>query len=293
MTDEFDPRPITLRGNFVRLEPLHETHLDDLSDAATDPSIFRYLPIRPIQSRADLVTWFQQAAERFRAGFEIPFAIIHVESDRAIGATRYLDIQRPHRGLEIGWTWIATAHQRTPVNTECKFLLLTHAFDTLGAIRVCLKTDRRNEKSQRAIERIGAVREGIFRNHYIMPDGYHRDSVYYSVRRKGVGGFVGELVFHPLPKVFAPFNLFLEGVTLLAKPLSLGLRLFGNMYAGEMIFILIALLFGVGLGWALLGGVLQWAWAVFHVLIITLQAFIFSVLTVVYMAQAHDVQEDH
>jgi F-type H+-transporting ATPase subunit a len=117
--------------------------------------------------------------------------------------------------------------------------------------------------------------------------------LYYSVRRKGVGGFVGELVFHPLPKLFAPFNLFLEGVTLLAKPLSLGLRLFGNMYAGEMIFILIALLFGAGLGWAVLGGVLQWAWAWFHVLIITLQAFIFSVLTVVYMAQAHDVQEDH
>jgi F-type H+-transporting ATPase subunit a len=117
--------------------------------------------------------------------------------------------------------------------------------------------------------------------------------LYYSVRRKGVGGFVGELVFHPLPKVFAPFNLFLEGVTLLAKPLSLGLRLFGNMYAGEMIFILIALLFGAGLGWAVFGGVLQWAWAWFHVLIITLQAFIFSVLTVVYMAQAHDVEEDH
>jgi F-type H+-transporting ATPase subunit a len=117
--------------------------------------------------------------------------------------------------------------------------------------------------------------------------------LYYSVRRKGLGGFVGELVFHPLPKIFAPFNLFLEGVTLLAKPLSLGLRLFGNMYAGEMIFILIALLFGAGLGWAAVGGVLQWAWAWFHVLIITLQAFIFSVLTVVYMAQAHDVQEDH
>jgi F-type H+-transporting ATPase subunit a len=116
--------------------------------------------------------------------------------------------------------------------------------------------------------------------------------LYYSVRRKGVGGFVGELVFHPLPKIFAPFNLFLEGVTLLAKPLSLGLRLFGNMYAGEMIFILIVLLYG-SLGWGLLGGVLQWAWAMFHVLIITLQAFIFAVLTVVYLAQAHDVPEDH
>jgi F-type H+-transporting ATPase subunit a len=117
--------------------------------------------------------------------------------------------------------------------------------------------------------------------------------LYYSVRRKGVGGFLGELAFHPLPKVAAPFNLFLEGITLLAKPLSLGLRLFGNMYAGEMIFILIVLLFNASLGWGLLGGVLQWAWAMFHILIITLQAFIFSVLTVVYLAQAHDIAEEH
>jgi F-type H+-transporting ATPase subunit a len=117
--------------------------------------------------------------------------------------------------------------------------------------------------------------------------------LYYSVRRKGVGGFLGELAFHPLPKIAAPFNLFLEGVTLLAKPLSLGLRLFGNMYAGEMIFILIVLLFNAGIVWGLTGGVLQWAWAFFHVLVITLQAFIFAVLTVVYLAQAHDVMDEH
>jgi len=116
--------------------------------------------------------------------------------------------------------------------------------------------------------------------------------LYYSIKNKGVGGFLGELAFHPFPKILAPFNFFLEGVTLLAKPLSLGLRLFGNMYAGEMIFILIALLYS-SIAWGLVGGVLQFAWAVFHVLIITLQAFIFSVLTVVYLAQAHDVQEDH
>jgi len=116
--------------------------------------------------------------------------------------------------------------------------------------------------------------------------------LYYSVKNKGVGGFLEELAFHPFPKFLAPFNLFLEGVTLLAKPLSLGLRLFGNMYAGEMIFILIVLLYA-SLGWGLVGGVLQWAWALFHVLIITLQAFVFSVLTVVYLAQAHDVEEDH
>ena len=117
--------------------------------------------------------------------------------------------------------------------------------------------------------------------------------IYYSIRHKGVGGFFAELAFHPFPKFLAPLNLFLEGVTLIAKPISLGLRLFGNMYAGEMIFILIAILFGAGLGWALLASGLQLVWALFHVLIIALQAFIFAVLTVVYMTQAHDVEEDH
>ena len=112
--------------------------------------------------------------------------------------------------------------------------------------------------------------------------------VYYSVKNKGLGGFFAELAFHPFPKFLAPLNLFLEGVTLIAKPISLGLRLFGNLYAGEMIFILIAILFGGGLVWAGVAGLLQLLWALFHVLIIFLQAFIFAVLTVVYMTQAHD-----
>jgi F-type H+-transporting ATPase subunit a len=117
--------------------------------------------------------------------------------------------------------------------------------------------------------------------------------LYFSIKEKGLGGFLGELAFHPFPKWLAPINFVLETVTLLAKPLSLGLRLFGNMYAGEMIFVLIALLFTGGVAWGLVGGVLQWGWAMFHVLIITLQAFIFAVLTVVYMAQAHEVDEEH
>jgi F-type H+-transporting ATPase subunit a len=117
--------------------------------------------------------------------------------------------------------------------------------------------------------------------------------LYYSVKNKGVGGFLGELLFHPFPKFAAPINLVLEGVTLIAKPISLGLRLFGNLYAGEMIFILIALMFAGGYFLTLGAGVLQFAWAVFHVLVITLQAFVFAVLTVVYMAQAHDVESEH
>ena len=116
--------------------------------------------------------------------------------------------------------------------------------------------------------------------------------IFFSIKQKGVGGFLGELLFHPFPWFLAPVNLVLETVTLIAKPVSLGLRLFGNLYAGEMIFILIALMYG-GLALGLTAGVLQWAWAVFHVLVITLQAFIFAVLTVVYLAQAHDVPEDH
>ncbi len=116
--------------------------------------------------------------------------------------------------------------------------------------------------------------------------------LYYSVKQKGLGGFIKELTSHPLPSKWAiPVNLLLELVNLIAKPISLGLRLFGNMYAGEMIFILIALMFSASFGIALFGGVLHWVWAVFHILIITLQAFIFSVLTIVYLAQAYEVDE--
>ena len=116
--------------------------------------------------------------------------------------------------------------------------------------------------------------------------------LYYSIKCKGAIGFLKELTLHPFPSLLAiPVNFVLEFVSLVAKPLSLGLRLFGNMYAGEMIFILIALMFGGGIGFFLFGGVLQWVWAVFHVLVITLQAFIFAVLTIVYLAQAHDSEE--
>ncbi len=121
--------------------------------------------------------------------------------------------------------------------------------------------------------------------------------IFYSIKVKGIGGFVGELTLHPfnaknpvVQALFIPVNFFLESIALIAKPISLALRLFGNMYAGEMIFILIALMFSAGAFLGLLGGVLQWAWAVFHILVITLQAFIFMMLTIVYLSMA---QEDH
>jgi F-type H+-transporting ATPase subunit a len=115
--------------------------------------------------------------------------------------------------------------------------------------------------------------------------------IFYSIKNKGLGGFFAELAFQPFGKWGMPANLLLEGVNLIAKPISLSLRLFGNMYAGEMIFILIAIMFGAGIGFGVLAGALQWAWAVFHILIITLQAFIFMTLTIVYMDMAH--QEHH
>lgn len=117
--------------------------------------------------------------------------------------------------------------------------------------------------------------------------------LFFSFWKKGVGGFLAELSFHPFPKFMAPLNFVLEGITLLTKPLSLGLRLFGNMYAGELIFVLICLLYSGGIVVGVVGVFLQWAWAAFHVLIITLQAFIFAILTVVYMSQAYDTGEEH
>ena len=116
-------------------------------------------------------------------------------------------------------------------------------------------------------------------------------TLYYRIKIKGIGGFFGELAFQPFPKWMFPINLLLEGVTLIAKPISLALRLFGNMYAGEMIFILIALMYGGGYVLGAFGGVLQLGWAIFHILIITLQAFIFMTLTIVYLDMAH--QEHH
>jgi RimJ/RimL family protein N-acetyltransferase len=111
----------------------------------------------------------------------IPFVIIDKESQKIVGSTRFYDISVPNKGLEIGSTWLTPAMWRTSVNTECKYLLLKHCFETIGTIRVQFKTDSRNIRSQRAIERLGAVKEGVLRNHMILPDDYVRDSVYYSI----------------------------------------------------------------------------------------------------------------
>jgi RimJ/RimL family protein N-acetyltransferase len=173
--------PITLTGRVVRLEPLSEAHVPDLTLAGQAEEIWRYMVYGAMGGEEQMRAWVREILDRQAQGTDLPFAVIHLDSERAIGSTRYMDIQRSSRGLEIGGTWYATAHQRTAVNTECKYLLLQYAFETLGCIRVQLKTDSRNERSQRAIERIGAVKEGVLRNHMILPDGYIRHSVYYSI----------------------------------------------------------------------------------------------------------------
>ncbi len=174
-------RPVILIGNVVRLEPLSESHIPDLTISGQDESIWRFMRYGNILMEQQMRSWVRDLLARQADGTDLPFAVIHLESRRAIGATRYLDIHPQDRGLEIGGTWYAIEFQRTAVNTECKYLLLKHAFETLNCIRVQFKTDLRNERSQRALERIGAVKEGIFRSHMITPDGYIRDSVFYSI----------------------------------------------------------------------------------------------------------------
>jgi N-acetyltransferase len=173
--------PVTLSGQFVRLEPLSLEHVSGLADIGLEQSIWRYMLYGSMQSTADIRAWVEDMLSRQAAGADLPFAVRHVESGRLAGATRYLDIRPKHHALEIGGTWYGLDFQRTAVNTESKYLLLSHAFEKLGAVRIQFKTDLRNLPSQRAIERLGAVKEGILRQHMITPEGVLRDSVYYSI----------------------------------------------------------------------------------------------------------------
>ena len=173
--------PVTLEGRIVRLEPLQLHHAHDLYHAGQDQRIWAYMPLNPSGSLDATTMWIERTLHEQQTGAILPFAIVESATGRAVGSTRYLDIRLLDRGLEIGWTWLTPTVQRTGVNTECKYLLLRHAFESLHMIRVQLKTDSRNLKSQQAIERIGGKREGILRNHMILPNGYIRHSVYYSI----------------------------------------------------------------------------------------------------------------
>ena len=172
------PERLTLAGTHVRLEPIGEQHRDDLlAAAAQDVETFRYT-VGELWRGASV--WDAYLADALRPEF-VAWATVDAATGRAVGSTRFGDIAPEHGRVEIGWTWIAPSHQRTAVNTEAKLLQLGYAFEELGATRVALKTDARNERSQRSIERIGGVREGVLRRHLRLPDGFIRDTVYYSI----------------------------------------------------------------------------------------------------------------
>lgn len=173
--------PEILEGRHVRLEPLAEHHIDGLWMAGQMAEDWAYLPRSCFTSRDDVADWVQQAFDFREKGIHYSYVLVHPDIGEVMGSTRYLNVRLRDHGLEIGYTWVARPWQRTAVNTEAKFLLLQHAFESLGAYRVELKTDARNLRSQKAIERIGGVREGVFRRHMVTQGGFVRDSVYYSI----------------------------------------------------------------------------------------------------------------
>lgn len=177
----FDPRPVTLAGRHVRLEPLAPHHAPGLFAAGRDPEVWRWMLLPAFASLAEVERWIDAALAVQAAGDEVAWATIRVSDGAVVGSTRYLDIRRAHRALEIGHTWLAREAQRTAINTEAKLLQLHHAFDTLGAVRVQWKTDERNEPSRRAIARLGAQFEGILRRYQTRHDGFVRNTAIFSL----------------------------------------------------------------------------------------------------------------
>lgn len=172
---------VTLQGKYVRLEPMGEQHISGLTEIGVGQSFWNFMLYGDMKTETDMRNWVLDILEREKKGGDLPFVAIQLASGKVAGATRYLNIMPKDRGLEVGGTWYGVDFQRTAVNTECKYLLLTHAFEMLKCIRVQIKTDSLNTRSQKAIERIGAVKEGILRNHMILPDGRIRHSVFYSI----------------------------------------------------------------------------------------------------------------
>ena len=170
--------PVVLTGETVRLEPLQQDHAQGLYNRGRSAGDWDYMPRACFIDMADTRQWIDEAID---TPGQLPFAVIEKAKDKVIGSTRYLNIRPEHRSLEIGWTWLGQQWQRTAVNTEVKWLLLCHAFERLGCVRVEFKTDARNARSQRALERIGASREGVLRKHMIVQGNFARDSVYFSV----------------------------------------------------------------------------------------------------------------
>jgi RimJ/RimL family protein N-acetyltransferase len=173
--------PITLEGKLVRLEPLTLQRLDELIEAGRSPELWTYTRSRPLNTPEAMRTQVLGLLQAQSKGTDLPFLTVHRPNNRVAGMTRFMDIQPDNRAVEIGGTFVAPEFQRTVVNTEAKYLMLRHAFEVWECLRVQFKTDVRNTASQRAIERLGAVPEGVLRDHIILHDGTIRSSIYYSI----------------------------------------------------------------------------------------------------------------
>ena len=174
------PAPCTLESARVRLEPLQTSHADALRAAAADGALWN-LRVTSVPEPAQTEAYIAAALAGLEAGHMLPFAVRELATDRIVGSTRYHDIVLAVDRVEIGYTWYAQSRQRSHVNTECKLMLMAHAFETLGAKLVGWRTDNFNFASQRAIERLGARRDGVVRHHAVRRDGTIRDTVMYSL----------------------------------------------------------------------------------------------------------------
>jgi N-acetyltransferase len=172
--------PLTLEGSRVRLEPLSESHLDGLCAVGLDPELWKLIPIQVLDCDQMMRYVRSQLSDQER-GTSIPFVTVDRDSGQVVGSTRFMNIDVPNKRVEIGSTWIGRPWQRTAINTEAKFLMMRHAFETWGCNRVEWKTDSLNTPSRNAILRLGAREEGIFRNHMVTWSGRIRHTVYFSV----------------------------------------------------------------------------------------------------------------
>jgi len=172
--------PVVLEGTVVRLVPMERSHLFALADVGLDPSLWALIPT-PVTDLDSMRRWLEAALEQQATGTALPFVTVERASGTVVGSSRFAAWVSEHRRIEIGWTWIAPPWQRSGVNTEAKFLMLRHAFEVLGCLRVELKTDALNMRSRAAILRLGAREEGTFRKHMLTQQGRVRDSVYFSI----------------------------------------------------------------------------------------------------------------